>query len=63
VAGGVRLRIGDREVRPPAAAFAPDSAVGADGLLPASLFPAVYVSNSAAYVILEQGGQTPRLLP
>lgn len=51
--GSLRLRIGDREVRPPQTAFAPHSALAADGLLPASLFHAVFVSNSGQFVILD----------
>jgi hypothetical protein len=49
----IRLRIGDREIHRVEAAFAPRSAIETEGLLPASLFKAVYFSNSEKFVILD----------
>jgi hypothetical protein len=51
--GNIRLRIGEREIHPSQTAFAPRAAIAADGLLPASLFHAVFVSNSGRYSILD----------
>jgi len=51
--GSVRVRIGEREVRPAQTAFAPRAALAADGLLPASLFRSVFFSNSGHYLVLE----------
>jgi hypothetical protein len=51
----LRLRIGDREYRPAQAASIPRVAEGesGDGLIPASLFRAVFISNSGQYAILD----------
>jgi len=47
----VRVRIGARSYRPAMAAVATNPAAPEDGLLPASLFGSIFVSNSAHYVI------------
>jgi hypothetical protein len=52
---GLRLRIGGREYHPANAAYVPRALVGGDGLLPASLFHAVFVSNSGRYAIFDPG--------
>jgi hypothetical protein len=48
----LRLRIAGREYRPASAASIPQSSQGEDGLLPASLFRAIFFSNSSHYAIL-----------
>jgi predicted aspartyl protease len=50
---GLRLRIAGREYQPARAASLPRASMGEDGELPASLFHAVFVSNSSKYVILD----------
>jgi spore maturation protein SpmB len=47
----VRVRIGARSYRPAMAAVAANPAAPEDGLLPASLFGSIFVSNAAHYVI------------
>jgi hypothetical protein len=50
---GLRLKIGGREYHPTNAAAIPRALLKGDGLLPASLFRAVYIDNSSKYVILD----------
>jgi hypothetical protein len=50
---GLRVRIGDRDYRPGQSAVVPQPGAAEDGLMPASLFQSVYVSNSQNYVILQ----------
>jgi hypothetical protein len=50
---GLRLTIGGREYYPAKAAALPRSLLKGDGLLPATLFRAIYISNSNKYVILD----------
>jgi hypothetical protein len=52
------LRIAGREYHPANTAFIPRSSPGEDGELPASLFHAVFFSNSGRYVILDPVGKT-----
>ncbi|MGA2150338.1 MAG: hypothetical protein ABSH49_35910 [Bryobacteraceae bacterium] len=47
------VRIGAKSYRPAMAAVAANPAAPEDGLLPASLFGSIFVSNSAHYVIAE----------
>lgn len=47
------LRIGGRQYHPSTAAFHPVPDAPADGLLPASLFDVIFVSNSGHYVIFD----------
>jgi len=51
----LRLLIAGRDYHPANAASIPRSRPRGDGLLPASLFHAVFVSNSGRYVILDPG--------
>jgi aspartyl protease len=48
----LRLRIAGCDYRPAIAASLPRVSLGEDGLLPASLFHAVYIGNSGKYAIL-----------
>ena len=50
---GATMRIGERTYRPAMAAVATNAPCPEDGLLPASLFGAIFISNSAHYVIAE----------
>jgi len=50
---GLRLKIAGREYHPANAASIPRALLKGDGLLPASLFRAIYISNSSKYVILD----------
>jgi aspartyl protease len=50
---GLRLRIGAREYRAATASSTPRALLRGDGLLPASLFRAVFISNSGKYVVLD----------
>jgi hypothetical protein len=50
---GLRLKIGGREYRPAKAAAIPRVLLKGDGLLSATLFRAIYISNSSKYVILD----------
>ena len=50
-AGRTPLRVGGKQYWLASAVFAPAPSPGADGLLPARLFHAIYVSNSGGYVI------------
>ena len=50
---GLRLRIAEREYHPANAVSIPKVLPSGDGLLPASLFHAVFVSNSGQYAILD----------
>lgn len=47
-----RLQIGERTLKNLPAAVIPQAQPAADGLLPLTLFDAVYVNNAASYVIL-----------
>lgn len=49
----LRLRISNREYHPSMGAFLPSHSGRENGLLPASLFRAVFVSNSRGYVVLD----------
>jgi hypothetical protein len=49
---GLRLEIAGRQYHPANAASIPRALLKGDGLLPASVFRAVYISNSSMYVIL-----------
>lgn len=49
----LRLRIAGREYHPASAASIPKASLGEDGELPASLFHAVFFSNSGGYAILD----------
>jgi hypothetical protein len=56
------LDIGDRKLRQVRVALVPAKAIAADrpdGLLPASLFRSVYVSNSEKFVVLGQAAYSP----
>ena len=50
---GATVRIGERAYHPAMAAVAANAASQEDGLLPASLFGSIFISNSAHYVIAE----------
>jgi hypothetical protein len=50
---GATVRIGERAYHPAMAAVAADAGSQEDGLLPASLFGSIFISNSAHYVIAE----------
>jgi len=50
---GATVRIGAKSYRPATAAFAANPFLPEDGLLPASLFGSIYVSNSGCYVVAE----------
>ena len=50
---GTTVRIGERTYRPAMAAVATNAPCPEDGLLPASLFGSIFVSNSGHYVIAE----------
>jgi hypothetical protein len=47
------VRIGDRSYRPSKAEYRPVPAAEEAGLLPASLFPAIFICNSKQYVVLK----------
>jgi hypothetical protein len=47
------LRIGNRRYDPPSAVFHPVTNAPVDGLLPASLFHSIFVSNSERYVVFD----------
>ena len=49
----LKIRVGDRDYHPRKSAILPSANGRADGLLPASLFRAIYVSNSERYIIPE----------
>jgi hypothetical protein len=55
VIDGLQLRIGGRTYRCHQAVAARKTRDGEDGLLPASLFHAVFVSNSGGYAVLDPG--------
>ena len=60
---GLRLRIGGREYHPARAASVPKALLKGDGLLPANLFRAIFVSNSGRYVILDPGADSRATAP
>lgn len=45
------VRVGEKVYRPSAAAVAPNAQLTEGGLLPASLFPAIFICNSGHYVV------------
>ena len=50
---GLRVRIGDRDYKPAQSVVISQPETPEDGLLPTSLFKAVYVSNSSSYAVFE----------
>jgi hypothetical protein len=57
---GLRLRIGEREYRPASAAAIPQVLPSGDGLLPVSLFHAVFVANSGKFAIFDPAVESSR---